>query len=435
MLPILSDQTPGELEALLARLAHEEVSESGEREAKVRALLAEVRSGGDRAVRDLSLRFDGVELEASELRVSEGEIASGAAAVDPRFKEAVKRAIHNLRAFHEKLRITGVAHQGENGEVLESRILPIERAGLYIPGGTGGTTPLVSTLLMNAIPAQVAGVSRVIAATPPRRDKTIHPALLYAFQQTGIREVYRVGGTQAIAAMAFGTETIPAVDIICGPGNAWVTEAKRQVFGRVKIDGIFGHSEIVIIADESANPRWVAADLMSQAEHNGGELSLLLTTSADLARRVNEALAVLQPKAARQEEIAKSFTSRGAILLVSNLEAAVAISNRVAPEHLELHTRKDDELLSKVTAAGAVFVGPWATEPIGDYICGTNHVLPTGGSARFSSPLGVDTFLRRMNVIRYTEKAFRVDAPHAITLADAEGFDAHKGALERRFEL
>jgi len=435
MLPIQTDQNPSELEALLKRLCFPASAEPGDREAKVRTLLSDVRRGGDRAIRDLTLRFDNVEMEASELRVREDEIEGAEGAVDPRFKEAVKRAIHNLRAFHEKLKTPGVSHPGENGEVLESKILPIEKAGLYIPGGTGGTTPLVSTLLMNAIPAQVAGVPRVIAATPPRRDKTIHPALLYAFKELGLREVYRIGGTQAIAAMAYGTETIPAVDIICGPGNAWVTEAKRQVYGQVKIDGIFGHSEIVVIADDGANPRWVASDLMSQAEHNGGEMSLLLTTSASFAAKVDAALEGLVAKAARQDEIRASFRLRGAIVVVADLDAAVAIANRVAPEHLELHTREDERLLPRITAAGAVFMGPWATEPIGDYICGTNHVLPTGGSARFSSPLGVDTFLRRMNVIRYTEKAFRADAPHAITLAEAEGFDAHKGALERRFDL
>lgn len=399
---------------------------------QVASILKDVRQRGDLSLAELGEKFDRVRLPAGSLQVPVEAFATAEGMVAENLKAAILRAIHNIETFHKGLLPRSYRFTGENGEVLESKVGPIGRAGLYVPGGIGGTTPLLSTLMMNGVPARIAGVPQVFVCTPPREDGSIHPALLFACTQLGISEVYRVGGAHAIGAMAFGTASIPAAHVICGPGNAYVTEAKRQVFGRVRIDGIFGHSEIVVVADDSARPDFVAADLMSQAEHAGGEMAVLITPSRSLAASVNSELKARVPKMSRTQEISKSLSTRGAIFVVSGLDEAIDISNRIAPEHLELHTKEDERLIPKVTAAGAIFAGKWASEPIGDYIAGTNHVLPTGGAARFSSPLGVETFMKRMQVIRYTAQAFHADSGHTKVLAAAEGLDGHRGALEIR---
>lgn len=430
MLPIHDNQS-ADLNEILARLAPPQ-GHDGKISATVASVLEDVARRGDQALVDYAQKFDRVTLSAETLRVPDAQFENLDREVPAPLQAAVLRAIENIERFHKGLLPQSHRYQGDHGEVLESRVGPIARAGLYVPGGAGGATPLLSTLLMNAVPARIAGVPEIFVCTPPRADGTIHPALRFACGKLGLREVYRVGGAQAIGAMAYGTKSIPAAHVICGPGNAYVTEAKRQVFGRVKIDGIFGHSEIVVIADDTARPDFIAADLMSQAEHAGGEMAVLITPSRSLAALVNAELKARVPKQGRSEAITSSLSTRGATFVVQSLDEAIAIANRIAPEHLELHTREDERLLEKVTAAGAVFCGKWASEPIGDYIAGTNHVLPTGGAARFSSPLGVETFMKRTQVIRYTAEAFKADGGHAKALAAAEGLEAHRGALEIR---
>lgn len=398
----------------------------------VSGILTQVLKKGDAALLAFSKKFDGVSLHVPDLRVSRKEIEASDFRVDAPFKSALRQAIKNIRAFHELQKPKQIDYRGEFGETLSFQPMAIEKAGLYVPGGVGGKTPLVSSALMNVIPAQIAGVKRIAVVSPPDEKKSISPFLLYALAELGVEEIYKCGGAQAVGALAFGTKTIPAVDIITGPGNAYVTEAKRQVFGRVKIDGIFGHSEIAVISDGSSDPAFIAADLLSQAEHAGNELVLLITTSESEAKRVNEEIAKQLKSLKRSPQILSSLKNRGAALFVPDLETAFEVSNLVAPEHLEIHIEDAEKYTSLVKNAGAVFLGEWASEPIGDYIAGTNHTLPTGGSARFASPLGVETFLKRMNFIRTTKEAFSSQAYPAMRIAEVEGLDAHRNALAVR---
>lgn len=398
----------------------------------VSRVLADIAQKGDVALLAYTKKFDGVSLLASELRVRPKEIQSAGAKVDASFKKALRQSIKNIRAFHELQKPQLIAYRGEFGETLTFQPAAIEKAGLYVPGGAGGKTPLVSSALMNVIPAQIAGVRRIVVVSPPDEKKSLSPFLLYALGELGVKEIYKCGGAQAVGALAYGTKTIPPVDIITGPGNAFVTEAKRQVFGRVKIDGIFGHSEIAIISDGSGHPAFIAADLLSQAEHAGNELVLLITTREAEAKEVNLEIQKQLRTLKRSPQITSSLKNRGAVLCVPDLKTAFQVSNLVAPEHLELHIRNAESYAGLVKNAGAVFLGEWASEPIGDYIAGTNHTLPTGGSARFASPLGVDTFMKRMNVIRTTKEAFASQADAAMRIAEVEGLGAHRNALAVR---
>ncbi len=402
---------------------------------KVEKILVGIEKSGDEALLGFTKRFDKVKLTAGELRVTQEEIRSSEKIVDEPFKAAIRQSIENIRAFHQLQKPETLDYQGKFGERLSLKVTPIDCAGLYVPGGIGGKTPLVSSALMNVIPAQIAGVKRIIAVSPPMADKTLSPYLLFALHQLGIDEIYKCGGAQAIGALAFGTASIPPAHVITGPGNNFVTEAKRQVYGRVKIDGIFGHSEITVISDGSGDPDFIAADLLSQAEHAGHELALLISTDKPHAQKVCDSIKRQMKELGRAHQILSSLKNRGAVLIVPDLEAAIRVSDLVAPEHLEIHTRDAGKYVSRVKHAGAIFSGEWASEPIGDYICGTNHVLPTNGSARFASPLGVETFLKRTNVIHTTAEAFAAQAPHAMRLAEVEGLGAHRNALAIRLKI
>jgi histidinol dehydrogenase len=322
----------------------------------------------------------------------------------------------------------------EDGSILGQMVRSVDAAGLYVPGGRGGSTPLISSVLMNAVPARIAGVKRLVLATPPGKDGRLNPYLLVAAEEAGVSEVYRMGSAWAIAAMAYGTETVQSVDVVAGPGNIFVTVAKKQVSGTVGIDMIAGPSEILIIADESAEPTFVAADMLSQAEHDPMATSVLITTSSRLAEMVCSELTGQLEALERRDTARKSLESNGLVLVVKGMDEAVEMANRVGPEHLELLVERPWELVPGIRHAGAVFLGSFSPEPVGDYIAGPNHVLPTMGTARFSSSLGVETFLKRSSIISYSEKAFQEAAEDVMNLARIEGLTAHERSAEMRLK-
>src|SRR5712692_206345 len=393
--------------------------------ARVSEIVEGVRSGGDEALIYYTRRFDGVELKASELRVHTDFIRANAARADSRVLEAFRQAIQNIRAFHEHQREQDWQITTEDGAVVGQRILPVASAGLYVPGGRAAYP---SSVAMNVVPAQVAGVGRIAIATPPDTLER-NPVVAAVINELGIEEVYRVGGAQAIAAFAFGTETIPKVDKIVGPGNAYVAIAKKLVYGSVGIDSIAGPTEVVVIADHSADSRFVAADLLAQAEHDEAASAICITTSAELAREVAGEIDRQLQTLERREIAAASIEHYGAVLVVESIEAACELANLIAPEHLELMTEDDDRAASLIENAGAIFFGAYSSEPVGDYIAGPNHVLPTLGTARFSSALGVYDFLKRQSIIRYDRQALEANADAIAAMADAEGLTAHKRAV------
>lgn len=429
MLPIF--HYPAQKEKLLKR-----VSEKKTDLVKVRKtcfkIIEDVKKKGDLAVTLYNKKFGGNSKNAILIPQETFRKNRFDKKIDKKFRQAIKVAIENITAFHKKQKSENIIYRGKEKETLILKTSPIEKAGFYIPGGTDGDTPLFSSLLMNAIPAKIAGVEEISCATPTKKDGTLNIHLAYVLSVLGIKKVYGMGGAQAIAALAYGTKTVEKVDIISGPGNIFVNEAKKIVFGDVMIDGLYGHSEIVIISDGSHNPKHIAADMLSQSEHAGGELALLISTKKDHLEEVLKELKSQTRQLKRKKEIEKSLSSRGCAALVKNLADGCELANAIAPEHLEILTKKPEHWLKKIRHAGAIFVGTHASEPIGDYICGTNHVLPTNGSARFSSPLGVYSFQKRSNVILYNQKAFKRYAPHAMTMAEFEKLDAHKAALEKR---
>jgi histidinol dehydrogenase len=398
--------------------------------AHVSEIVEGVRSGGDEALINYTRRFDGIQLKASELRVDTDFIRGQAARADLRVLEAFRHAIENIRAFHEHQREQDWQVTTEDGAVVGQRILPVASAGLYVPGGRAAYP---SSVAMNAVPAQVAEVRRIAIATPPDTLER-NPVVAAVINELGIEEVYRVGGAQAIAAFAFGTETIPRVDKIVGPGNAYVAIAKKLVYGSVGIDSIAGPTEVVVIADHSAEPRFVAADLLAQAEHDEAASAICITTSAELAREVAREVDHQLQTIERREIAAASIERYGAVFVVESIEAACELANSIAPEHLELMTEDDDHVASLIENAGAIFFGAYSSEPIGDYIAGPNHVLPTLGTARFSSALGVSDFLKRQSIIRYNREALQTNAGAIAAMADAEGLTAHKRAVLIRTE-
>ncbi len=403
---------------------------------KVKEIIHRVSKEGDEALLDYSARFDQVELSVAELKVSPEEFRAAYSLVDDEFLAALRIARKNIFSFHQKqLRQSWMTYD-QHGVLLGQRFLPLESAGLYVPGGVGGKTPLVSTVLMNALPAVVAEVPRIIICTPPRQDKTINPFLLVAAKEVGVNEVYKVGGAQAIAAMAFGTETINRVNKIVGPGNLYVTMAKRLVYGEVGLDMLAGPSEILIIADESADPVLIAADLLSQAEHGPVDEAgaILLTTSESLLRAVALEIEKQLADLPRQSIARASLEKSGGLILVQNLDEAVKLANFAAPEHLELLVAEPYQLLAKIKNAGAVFLGAYSPEPIGDYVAGTNHVLPTNGTARFASALSVQDFMKETSIIGYNLEGLKENGAAAITLARIEGLEAHARAVESRLK-
>jgi histidinol dehydrogenase len=395
--------------------------------ARVEAILDAVRKQGDRAVLRFTKRFDKLSLKASELKVPQEWIKEAYQKLKPEQIESLKYAADRIAAFHARQRQTTWTYE-EDGITLGQMVRPLATVGLYVPGGKASYP---SSVLMNAIPAKIAGVERVLIASPTPGGE-INPALLVAADLAGVHEIYRVGGAQAIGAMAFGTETIPKVDKIVGPGNQYVALAKRLVYGVVDIDLIAGPSEIVVIADDSADPRCVAADLISQAEHDEKAMAILLTPSAQLVRQVKREMAIQLRRLPRRKIAAASLESYGFIILVRDLEEAVEVANRIAPEHLELEVENPRALLGQVKNAGAVFLGHYSPQALGDYVAGPNHVLPTGGTARFSSPLSVEDFVKKTSLIDYSKESLRQAKDQVIRIASMERLDGHWKAVDIR---
>jgi len=402
-----------------------------EKAALVSEILSAVRQEGDRALCMYTARFDGVELSPEKLKVEATEQEAAYHQVDGGFLEALRLAGDNITAFHRKQLSNSWLDLNETGVICGQIIRPLARAGVYVPGGSAAYP---SSVLMNVIPARVAGVAEIVMVTPPCKEYAggINPYTLVAAVEAGVTEIYRVGGAQAIAALAYGTLSIKAVDKITGPGNIYVTLAKQQVYGQVGIDMLAGPSEVAVVADGSADPAYIAADLLSQAEHDPLSAALLFTPEEVLAHRVQGELARQLPLLPRKEIAARALAGQGAIVITADLEEAVELVNRYAPEHLELLVADPFFWLTRVENAGAVFLGHYSPEPAGDYLAGPNHILPTGGTARFSSPLGVDAFLKKSSVISYSRQALEQVGEHIIKLARLEGLDAHAKAVELR---
>lgn len=397
----------------------------------VEAVLQDIQNRGDAALCEYTRRFDSVDILPEKLRVGPEEIEAAYTQIDPMLLEVMRKSKQNILAFHEKQKESSWFMTQENGVILGQRLTPIDTVGVYVPGGTA---PLPSSVLMNVIPAKVAGVRRIVMATPPQRDGSVHSAILAAACEAGVDEIYRMGGAQAIAAMAYGTETVPRVHKITGPGNMYVATAKRLVYGACDIDMVAGPSEIAIIADTSANPVFVAADMLSQAEHDTMASAVLFTPSAALAQEVAEELEKQMKKLGRNEIIRRSLENHGAAVITATLAEAVQAANRMAPEHLEVCVADPFSLLGDIRDAGAVFLGHFSPEPLGDYFAGPNHVLPTGGTARFFSPLGVGDFMKKSSVIHYTRQALEAVQKDVRYFAQAEGLTAHANAIAVRFD-
>ena len=395
----------------------------------VDGIIADVRARGDDALKDYALKFDGAKIDA--LQVTQEEIDEAFAGMDPYFLETLREAAANIESFHRQQVHKNFVVNDKPGIVLGQKYTPIEKAGVYVPGGTAAYP---SSVLMNVLPARVAGVGEIVMVTPPGRDGgASSPLALVAADIAGVDSIYRVGGAQAIAALAFGTESIPRVDKITGPGNIYVANAKREVFGHVGIDMVAGPSEVLVIADDSAEPAYVAADLLSQAEHDPYAAAILVTDSAALAQAVDAELARQTALLPRRDTVMQSLSAYGTIVIAPGLSACAEMANRIAPEHLELCVRDPYALLPEIRNAGAIFLGCWSPEPLGDYLAGPNHVLPTSGTARFSSPLSVDDFVKKSSIISCTRGELEALSDQIILLARSEGLDAHANAVAIRF--
>ncbi|MBD1921865.1 histidinol dehydrogenase [Microcoleus sp. FACHB-831] len=399
------------------------------KEATVREVIQAVKRQGDKAILHYTEEFDGQTLSAEELRVSGSELDAAYQQVSKELLDAIQLARQQIEAFHRQRVPKSWVQFGDDDVVLGKRYTPVDRAGLYIPGGRASYP---STVLMNAIPAKVAGVPRIVMVTPPGSEKTINPAVLVAAQEAGVQEIYRVGGAQAIAALAYGTETIPKVDVITGPGNIYVTLAKKLVYGTVGIDSLAGPSEVLVIADSGANPVHVAADMLAQAEHDPMAAAILVTTEASLAKKVQAEVEWQLREHPRRVLTEKAIAHYGLIVLVESLEVAAALSNEFAPEHLELEVEEPWELLDKIRHAGAIFLGNSTPEAVGDYLAGPNHTLPTSGAARYASPLGVETFMKHSSLIQYSPAALDKVANAIQILAKAEGLPSHAESVRLR---
>ena len=398
---------------------------------RVSDIIDDVRSRRDEALFDYTARFDGVQLTKEAVRVTKEEIQEACAKLDPGFLEVLYRAAANIRTFHEKQKRNSWFDTRPDGSILGQRITPLSTVGVYVPGGKAAYP---SSVLMNVIPARVAGVDRIVMTTPPGRDGRVYEGTLAAAAVAGVDEIYKAGGAQAVAALAFGTESIPKVDKIVGPGNIYVALAKKAVYGYVSIDSVAGPSEILVLADETANPRYVAADLLSQAEHDELASAILITTSKELAKNVADQIDQFLETLSRKEIIAKSLSNYGYILLADTMEQAIDAANEIASEHLEIITSDPFAVMTKIRNAGAIFLGSYSSEPLGDYFAGPNHVLPTNGTARFFSPLSVDDFIKKSSIISYTKEALEPVSQDIIRFANAEGLSAHANSIAVRFE-
>lgn len=398
----------------------------------VARILEDVRKQGDAAVIEYARRYDAPGLNSDNFQAGPAEYEDAARHVSPEFMAALDRAASQIESFHRNQALKSWIDTPRPGTLLGQIVTPVQTAGIYVPGGKAGTTPLVSTVMMCGIPARIAGVSRLVMTTPSTPDGTVNPHLLVAAQRVGIDAVFKIGSAWAIAAMAYGTATIPQCDVIVGPGNIYVTIAKKMVAGTVGIDMIAGPSEILIIADETAQPEFTAADMLSQAEHDPMASAILITPFATVAERVAEAVERQLRELTRQDIAQASLENFGAVFVVPDMDAAFDLANHIAPEHLELHIHSPLEYIDRIRNAGAVFMGHYTPEPVGDYIAGPNHVLPTSGTARFSSALSVDHFMKKTSVIHYSETAFRKEAPDIIRLAEIEGLGAHARSVKVR---
>lgn len=402
-----------------------------EQNASVKEIVAAVKAQGDEALLRYSKQFDGVELEVSQLRVTEQELKAAYAKVEPAFVQAIVSAANNIRAFHLRQKRESWMDVQQDGTILGQIIHPLQRVGVYVPGGKASYP---SSVLMNVIPAQVAGVEEIVLVTPPATGgkEGIDPYILVAAAEAGVKEIYRVGGAQAIAALAYGTDTIKQVDKICGPGNIYVALAKREVYGAVDIDSIAGPSEIAVLADEHADPVYVAADLLSQAEHDEMACAVLVTPSTTFATACQQEVERQLAELPRQEIARASIRDYGVIIVVDSIEAGIDVINRIAPEHFELMVEEPMQYVGKVVNAGAIFVGAYSSEPVGDYFAGPNHIIPTNGTARFSSPVDVDDFIKKSSLIYYSKEALLRDGDTIIELARREGLEGHARAIEVR---
>ena len=424
---LTAESKKGLLEDLLQRSPNH----YGQYESAVAEIIETVKKGGDEALFSYTEKFDHCKMDAAHIRVTREEIDEAYQKVDADFVEVMKKSAANIRAFHEKQLRNSWFDPKPDGTILGMKILPIAIAGVYVPGGKAAYP---SSVLMNVLPAKVAGVERIIMTTPPGADGKVNPGTLVAAHIAGVDEIYKVGGAQAIAAMAFGTQSIPKVDKITGPGNIFVALAKKACFGYVSIDSSAGPSEILVIADETANPRYVAADLLSQAEHDELASAILITTSKTLADQVSVEVDRFVANLSRREIIEKSLNNYGYILLVDSLDEAADTANEIASEHLEILTKDPFAMMTKIRNAGAIFLGEYSSEPLGDYFAGPNHVLPTNGTARFFSPLNVDDFLKKTSIISYSRPALEKIHQDIECFAENEGLTAHANSIRVRFE-
>lgn len=419
-----------ECDGFLAKLKKRAQSPSPEIVKTVTDILSDVEQNGDAAILKYTEKFDGVSLGADTLELKKSDLEKYAADVDEKLYLAMQRAAENIKKYHEKQLRQSFFDTDDTNKTVGMKIRPVKRAGIYVPGGSAAYP---SSVLMNCIPAKVAGVPEIIMTTP-LRDGKIPPAVAAAALISGVDRVFLCGGAQAIAALAYGTQTIPQVDVIAGPGNIYVATAKRLVYGTVNIDMIAGPSEVMTVADKSANPKYVAADLLSQAEHDALASSVLITDSEKLAKETAKELSLQLSKLERQSIAGKSVENYGAAIICENMDEAFSLANEIAPEHMEILTENPFADLSKVRNAGSIFLGEYSPEPLGDYFAGPNHVLPTNGTARFSSPLSVDTFIKKSGVIYYTKKGLDEYKDDIIRFADAEGLTAHANSVKIRFE-
>lgn len=416
---------------ILENLLKRSPNNYGKFEAAVDDILKKVRAEGDSAVFAYTKEFDKVEITADTVRVTEDEIREAYDAVDPSLVEVIRKALVNIRSYHEKQKQNSWFSSTEDGTMLGQKVTPLKRVGVYVPGGKA---VYPSSVLMNIVPAKVAGVDQIIMTTPPGKDGKVCPTTLVAAKEAGADEVYKVGGAQAVGALAYGTESIPKVDKIVGPGNIFVALAKKAVYGYVSIDSIAGPSEILVLADETANPRYVAADLLSQAEHDELASAILITTSRELAEKVSSEVEEFVKVLSRKEIIQKSLDNFGYILIAEDMDEAVEAANEIASEHMEIVTRNPFEIMMKVRNAGAIFIGEYSSEPLGDYFAGPNHVLPTNGTAKFFSPLSVDDFIKKSSIVYYSREALGKIHKDIEQFAKAEQLTAHANSVAVRFE-
>ena len=415
---------------ILQNLLKRSPNNYGEFEGRVNAIIEEVRNNRDQAVFNYTKQFDGADINAGNILVTEEEIAEAYEQVDTTLLAVIRKSLVNIKKYHEK-QVQNSWFTTEDGIILGQKVTALATVGVYVPGGKA---VYPSSVLMNVLPAKVAGVDRIVMCTPPGKDGKVYPSSLVAAKEAGVDEIYKVGGAQAIAAMAFGTESVPKVDKIVGPGNIYVALAKKAVFGYVSIDSIAGPSEILVLADETANPRYVAADLLSQAEHDEMASAILITTSQKLAEEVSAEIDQFVAELSRKEIIQKSLDNYGYILVADNMEEAIDTVNAIASEHMEIVTADPFHVMTKIRNAGAIFIGEYSSEPLGDYFAGPNHVLPTNGTAKFFSALSVDDFIKKSSIISYSREALEKVHKDIEQFAECEKLTAHANSIRVRFE-